>query len=371
MQISTTATLYCRPTGFIDAPFGFDGQFARLAGGLQFFSAWEIIARENAGEKRSNSTLVPIDRIEDALASLSVAQQARLRMQIASAIAFRPAWTLGDRTIRLDQPQVMGILNMTPDSGAGSVANLNDPAAAAEQAIVMSAAGAAIIDIGGESTRPNAPVVWEQDEIARVIPVIEALQHSGTAMSIDTRKAAVMTAALAAGVHIINDVSALLYDERSIEVVRGNDCPVILMHFGGTAQDPHASDSYGDPLLDIYDWLEARVSAVVAAGVDRKRIAIDPGIGFGKNVATNLAIINGLALLHTLGCPIVFGASRKRMIGALANEAPVAARLPGSLALALKAASQGAQIIRVHDVAETVQALKIWRGMRDAALSPA
>ncbi len=373
MDIAPTAYLYARPAGFIDAPFGFDGQFARLAGGLQFFSAWEIIARDGTretGAKRSGSWFVPIDRIDTALASVSDAQRMRLQMQIAAATAPRPAWTLGDRTIRLDQPQVMGILNMTPDSGAGKAANLDDVSGAAEQAIAMSAAGAAIIDIGGESTRPNANVIWEQDEIARVIPVIEALRHSGTAMSIDTRKASVMTAALKAGAHIINDVSALLYDERSLDVVRGSNGPIILMHFGGTAQDPHGNDTYGDPLLDIYDWLEARITAVEAAGVDRKRIAIDPGIGFGKNVAANLAIINGLALLHTLGCPILFGASRKRMIGALANEATVEARLPGSLALALKAAEQGAQIIRVHDVTETVQAIKIWRGMRDAALSP-
>jgi dihydropteroate synthase len=166
-------------------------------------------------------------------------------------------------------------------------------------------------------------------------------------------------------------VSSLLFDDRSIEVLKASDAPIVLMHYPGSPKDPHSNDVYADPLLDVYDWLEARIAAVTAAGIVPSRILVDPGVGFGKNVAANLALINGLALFHTLGCALVFGASRKRMIGALANEAPADARLPGSLALALKAADQGAQIIRVHDVAETIQVLKIWRGLRDSALTPA
>ena len=235
----------------------------------------------------------------------------------------------------------------------------------------MAEEGAAIIDLGGESTRPGAVDVWEQDEIARVVPVVERLKDSGIALSIDTRKAAVMEAGLAAGAHLINDVSALLYDDRALEVVITSGAPVVLMHYPGKPSDPHGNDTYTDPLIEVYDWLEDRIGAVVAAGVDKSRIIADPGIGFGKrSVMDNLQIVNSLALFHGLGVPILLGASRKRIVGALSNEAPADKRLGGSLALALKAAEQGAQIIRVHDVYESVQAIRIWRGHRDAALSP-
>jgi dihydropteroate synthase len=364
-----TARLYARATGFIDAPFGFDGQFGRLAGGLQFFSQWHVIAVD--GGVRVGEWLIPIDRIEDALAKLSSAQAEAIRTMITRATSPRSALQLGDRIIRLDQPQVMGILNMTPDSFSGGSAHLDDPAAAAAAAVDLASAGAAIIDIGGESTRPGATTVWEQDELARIMPVLELLRMSGTALSIDTRKAAVMEAALCAGAHMINDVSALLYDARALAVVCASTCPVVLMHYPGKPDDMHGNDHYADPLIEVYDWLEDRIDAVVAAGVARNRLIIDPGIGFGKaSVAHNLEILNGLALLHGLGVPILLGVSRKRLIGALSNEAPAADRLAGSLTLALKGVEQGAQILRVHDVSETVQAIKVWRGLRDKALSP-
>jgi dihydropteroate synthase len=366
---SPHATLYFRPTAFIDAPFGFDGQFSRLAGGLQFFAAWEMIAVE--GGRRAGQALIPIDRVDDILSDVSASQADAARAVMAHILAPRAPTTLGARMVRLDQPQVMAILNMTPDSFSGGNALLDDPAAAADMAVAMAAQGAAIIDIGGESTRPGAADVWEEDEKKRVLPLITHLCASGTALSIDTRKAAVMEASLAAGAHMINDVSALLYDPRALDVVSRSSCPVVLMHYPGSPTSPHARDTYSDPLIEVYDWLSDRIDAVVAGGVDRARIIIDPGIGFGKGVAANLALLNGLSLFHGLGCPILLGASRKRLIGALSNEAPADARLGGSVALALKGAEQGAQIMRVHDVPETVQALHIWRGLRDAALSPA
>jgi dihydropteroate synthase len=232
----------------------------------------------------------------------------------------------------------------------------------------MTVAGAAIVDVGGESTRPGAAAVWEGDEIERIVPVVERLARSGTAVSIDTRKAAVMEAALGGGAHLINDVSALLYDERALDVAVKAGCPVVLMHSPDPAKTGHEGGSYRDVLLEVYDWLEQRVDEVVARGIPRERVLIDPGIGFGKSLADNLALLNGLALFHGIGCGIVLGASRKRMIGALSNEAPPEARLGGSLAVALKGAELGAQLIRVHDVFETAQALRVWRGMRDAAL---
>lgn len=354
--------LYLRPTAFIDSPIGFDGQFMRLAGGLSFFSAFEVIEADNG--RRLSKRLVPIGEIEAAITGDAVAQAAFARLTSP-----RAPLVLGERTVRLDQPQVMGILNMTPDSFSDGGKHVDDAESAASSGVAMAAAGAAIIDVGGESTRPGAPDVWEGDEINRVQPVIERMARSGVAVSIDTRKAAVMTAALGAGAGIVNDVSALHHDAQAIPMLAGRDCPVVIMHSPDAAKSLHEGGAYSDVLIETYDWLDARISELEAAGIARRRLIVDPGIGFGKGVAENLAILNGLALYHGLGCPVLLGASRKRFIGALAGEIPPDQRLPGSLAIALKAAEQGAQLIRVHDVPETVQALKIWRGMRDQGLS--
>ncbi len=369
-MIAPTARIYPRPTAFIDAPFGHDGQFARLAGGMQFFAAWEMIIVD--GGARSAAALVSIDRVDSWLKALTDDQAASARGMMARATAPRAALTLGSRTVRLDQPQVMAILNMTPDSFSGGSQYLDDAQGAVALGVEMSEQGAAIIDVGGESTRPRAAAVWEEDEKARVLPIIEKLAAAGVAVSADTRKAGVMAAALSAGAHLINDVSALLFDERALGVVLSSDAPVVLMHYPGKPDDPHGRDNYSDPLIEVFDWLEDRIAAVEAGGVARSRIIADPGIGFGKmSVAHNLAIVNGLSLYHCLGVPLLLGASRKRIVGALANEAPANKRLGGSVALALKGAEQGVQILRVHDVPETVQALRIWRGLRDAALSGA
>jgi dihydropteroate synthase len=179
-----------------------------------------------------------------------------------------------------------------------------------------------------------------------------------------------MSVALGGGAKLVNDVSALTWDPQSAATVAASGVPVVLMHHQGDPTTMQDAPRYDDALVEVYLWLEERIAAAEAAGISRDKILVDPGIGFGKTVAHNLELVNGLALLHGLGCPIVLGASRKRMIGALANEVPVDRRLPGSLALALKAVDQGAQVIRVHDVPETVQALKVWRGLRDAALTP-
>ena len=211
--------------------------------------------------------------------------------------------------------------------------------------------------------------MWEGDEIARIVPAVERLAAGGALVSIDTRKAGVMAAALAAGAGIVNDVSALLWDDRALDVVAQAGCPVVLMHSPDPKGGGHGRVAYADVVGEVFGWLEARIDAVVAAGIDRARIMVDPGIGFGKSLADNLALMNGLAAFHGLGCPIMLGASRKRMIGALAGEAAVDARLGGSIALALKGAEAGVQMLRVHDVAETVQALKVWRGWRDRALA--
>ncbi|MES2337768.1 MAG: dihydropteroate synthase [Pseudomonadota bacterium] len=364
--IPANARLYLRPEAFVDTPVGRDGEVARVAGGLLWFAAYELIAV--VGGTRVVQASVPVPMFPALIANLPEPQAERLRTLAARISAPRAALTLGARTIRLDQPQVMGILNITPDSfsdGGGHA----DADGAAQAGFDMGLNGAALVDVGGESTRPGAAAVWEGDEIARVVPVVTRLAGSGAAISIDTRKAAVMEAALAAGAGLVNDVAALAWDDRAIGVVAAAGCPVVLMHSPDPASGPHGGSGYGDVLVEVFDWLERRIDAVVAGGVERARILIDPGIGFGKTLGDNLALLNGLALFHGLGCGIVLGASRKRMIGALSNEAPVDQRLGGSVALALHGAGQGAQLLRVHDVAETVQALRVWRGLKDAALT--
>jgi dihydropteroate synthase len=349
-----------RPTGFVDSPFGHDGKVARLAGGLNWFAAVELIEIE--GHCRRSTQLVPVEGVESHFDEDMAAQWTALT-------SARPPLQLGTRTIRLDQPQVMGIVNATPDSFSDG-GQFPDAASAAEAGAGMAAEGAAIIDVGGESTRPGARSIWEGDEIERVVPVIRQLAGGGVAVSVDTRKADVMMAAVQAGAHMINDVSALTYDARSPEVAASLEVPVVLMHHRGPPEVMQDDPRYDDVLVEVYLWLEQRIAAVLEVGIQRERILIDPGFGFGKNVGHNLELMNGLAIFHSLGCPLVVGASRKRSIGALSGEAPADKRLGGSVAFAMKALDQGAQIVRVHDVFESVQAVRIWRGLRDQALTP-
>jgi dihydropteroate synthase len=349
-----------RPTAFVDSPFGHDGKVARLAGGLSWFSAVELLQVE--GNRRVGAELVSVEGIENRFDDDMAAQWKALT-------AVRAPLQLGERTIRLDQPQVMGIVNATPDSFSDG-GQFADAAAAAQAGADMAAQGAAIIDVGGESTRPGAKPVWEGDEMERVVPVIRQLSLGGAAVSVDTRKADVMTAAIEAGARMINDVSALTYDGRSAGIVAASSVPVVLMHHQGAPESMQDDPRYEDVLIEVYLWLAERIEAAEDAGIARDKVLIDPGFGFGKNVGHNLELMNGLALFHSLGCPMVVGASRKRTIGALSGEAPVEKRLGGSITFALKAVEQGAQIVRVHDVFETVQALRVWRGLRDQALTP-
>ena len=349
-------SLHLRPVQFVDAPMAYpDGAVARLAGGMLWFAAYEV----SAGGTRRTVAVADFAR--------ELGGDARAARLHAAITAPRTALPLGERVLRFDQPSIAGILNVTPDSFSDG-GKLTDPAAAAAAGIDMTVAGAALIDVGGESTRPGAALVWEGDEVKRVEPVIARLAKAGALVSIDTRKAAVMEAALASGAAIVNDVSALLWDDRALDVVARAGCPVVLMHSPDPSKGPHGEARYGDVATDVFDWLEARIDSVVAAGVDRARIIVDPGIGFGKSLADNLALINALALFHGLGCPIMLGASRKRLIGALSNEAQASERLGGSIALALKGVEAGVQLLRVHDVAQSVQAVRVWRGLRDRAL---
>ncbi len=203
------------------------------------------------------------------------------------------------------------------------------------------------------------------EEIARVVPVIAALRAEGFALpiSVDTRNAAVARAALDAGADLFNDVSALSHDPASLAVAAASGRAVCLMHAKGDPKTMQDAPAYDDVLLDVFDYLEARVAAAEAAGIPRARLLVDPGIGFGKTLAHNLGLIRGLSLLHGLGCAILFGASRKRFIGTLGGAPDPAERMPGSIAVALEALRQGAQVVRVHDVKETRQAVALWTAL--------
>jgi dihydropteroate synthase len=258
------------------------------------------------------------------------------------------------------RPRIMGVCNVTPDSFSDGGNH-----AAPEQAIAfakqLAGAGADIIDIGGESTRPGALWVGEEDEINRVLPVIESLVGQGVPVSIDTRRARVMRAAIDAGVALVNDVSGLSDDPDALAVVAASNTPVVLMHMQGQPENMQDDPSYTDVLSDVYDVLAARVDACLNAGIALERIAIDPGFGFGKTVAHNLELLTALTQFHGLGCPIMVGLSRKSFIGALTGEENPRQRVTGSVVAAIKALDQGVQIARVHDVAETRQAIDIWR----------
>ena len=358
-----TQSHYLRPIALADSPQSEDGEALRLAGGLVYASRFALITRDQG--KVTARARYSVAELRAALPGLPDA----VREQWDNLARVHAPLQCGDRTIRLDQPQVMGILNVTPDSFSDGGQFMDDPEVASTHASAMLEAGAAIIDVGGESTRPGAAAVWEGDELKRVIPAIERLAKAGAAISADTRRPAVMEAALAAGAHVINDVSALRHDPRSLEFAARSGAPVVLMHAPGEGEDLHGGDGYTDVVLDVFDWLAARRVAALAAGIAREKILLDPGIGFGKSVAENLLLLNALPLFHALGQPLLLGMSRKRMIGALSGEAPVHQRLGGSVALAVKAMDAGVQILRVHDVAETVQAVRVWRGLKDAALT--
>jgi len=266
----------------------------------------------------------------------------------------------GKFTLSLDRPLVMGIVNATPDSFSDGGQHLQREAAIAH-AYQLIAGGADILDIGGESTRPGAAEVGEQEELDRVLPVIEGLQGINVPISIDTCKPAVMRAALAAGASMVNDVNALLA-EGALQAVARGDAAVCLMHKQGSPQTMQQQPRYLDVVAEVGTFLRERVAAAEAAGIARDRIVIDPGFGFGKTLAHNLALLRELDKLNELDVPILAGLSRKSMLGAITGRA-VDDRMAASVAAALLAVQKGAAIVRVHDVRETVDALNIWRAV--------
>lgn len=328
---------YFRPLPLCDVALPPDA--LRLAGGWCRFTHVEVLSRTNSPEIVHAAEIPPDD--------------------LARLTAPRPDFA----GLSLDMPRVMGILNVTPDSFSDGGLFLK-PEAAMMAARDM-AAGADIIDIGGESTRPGAVEVQVQDEISRTAPVIAAMRAAGITrpISIDTRKSEVARAALAAGAGIVNDVTAMTFDPAMAATVAESGAPIILMHSIATPATMQIDPHYDDVLLDVYDALAARIEQAKAAGIPQEKIAIDPGIGFGKTLQHNLDLLARLSLFHALGVPVLLGASRKRFIGTVSGVEEAQRRMPGSLAVALAAVAQGMQMIRVHDVAETRQALSLWQAV--------
>lgn len=319
----------------------------------------EVLLRQ---PDRIVSVETAIDGARDWAAAEGAMAHARITTLIDRISGSRPSFA----GLALDRPRIMGIVNVTPDSfsdGGRFVA----PEAAIAHGRALQAAGADILDIGGESTRPGAPPVTADDELKRIMPVIAGLRDCGVPLSIDTRRAAVMAAALDAGAAIVNDVSALTHDPDSPALVARCRAPVMLMHMRGEPATMQADPQYDSAPLDVFDYLEARIATCLSAGISAANIAVDPGIGFGKTVAHNLEILGRLSLFHGLGVPILLGVSRKGLIGRLSRGESADRRLPGSLAAALAGVAQGVQILRVHDVAETAQALAVWQAIRQAS----
>jgi dihydropteroate synthase len=325
---------YFRPIAMIDA--------ARTPGALPLAGGWCWFDRAEHLTRAGSRGLV-------AAADLPDPVRARLT-------APRPPLA----GLALDRPRLMGILNVTPDSFSDGGRFLGRDSAVAHAA-AMAGAGADLLDIGGESTRPGAADVTEAEEIARTAPLIAALCAGGLALpvSIDTRKAAVARAALDAGASMVNDVAALTHDRALGPLIAERGTPVCLMHARGTPATMQDDPRYDDVLLDVYDWLGERIAAAEAMGIAR-------GIGFGKTAAHNLALIRGLSLFHGLGVPVLLGASRKRFIGTYGGG-PAATRAdlrgPGTVAVTLAGTAQGVQIHRVHDIVETKQALRLWQAV--------
>lgn len=329
------------PLGLLTGPAAASGIAAGIAfpvaGGPVAFSLVETVSANAAG---THSDYAPAADLPGAVAVLGGA-----RAPFAG--------------IDLSRPVIMGVVNVTPDSFSDG-GDFFEPARAIDQALQLASDGAAIIDIGGESTRPGADPMPVADEIARVVPVVEAAVAGGVTVSVDTRRAAVMRAAIDAGARIVNDITALTDDPDAPGVVAASGASAVLMHMQGTPETMQQAPSYRLASHDIFDWLSARVDACAAAGIPRDRIAVDPGIGFGKTDAHNIEILQRAGAFHGTGCAVAIGVSRKSFIGRIAGVENPKDRLGGTIAATMLALSRGVQIHRVHDVAAAAQAIAIW-----------
>lgn len=330
-------TEYFRPIPHLDIARPDDA--LQLAGGWAWFSHVEVLSRD-----RSPRIVAAQDIPREALDRLITPRSPLCKLDLC-------------------HPQLMGILNVTPDSFSDG-GEYKAPARALAHAARMVGEGATLMDVGGESTRPGAQEVPVEAEISRVEPVIAAIRNElDVPISIDTRKAEVARAAVGAGACLVNDVSGFTFDPALAPYCVEAGLPICIMHAQGGPETMQNNPRYDDVLLDVYDFLAAQVAMLTEAGIPRNQIIVDPGIGFGKNITHNLALLNRISLFHALGCPILLGASRKGFIRVIAKADDPHARAPGSVAVALAGWAQGVQISRVHDVEETRQALDLARAV--------
>lgn len=349
-------------TGFYLQPIGLlYGEVARdalscaaalpLAGSAIAFSGVWLWEGEPGAVKRSIFTASAIQAVHEPAIKATLDRIVAPREAIAG--------------VSMDSPRIMGIVNVTPDSFSDG-GNYLDTGAAIAHAVALAERGADFIDIGGESTRPGAEPAAADEELRRLLPVLSRLASLRTPISIDTRKPEVMRRAAATRADIINDVSALTFSPDSLATVADLNKPVVLMHAKGSPQSMQEDPRYQDVVIEVYDYLEQRIEAAASAGLRRETLIADPGIGFGKTSAHNAALLQNIALFHGLGAPLLVGTSRKRSLQRAAGVQDSKGQASPSVAAVLDAASQGVQILRVHDVEETRQALAVWTWLRGA-----
>jgi len=352
-----------RPIGFLNGSIAQNmsdsGMAVLLAGGPTAFLYVELIFREENG--LFTKSICSIKDLKNKTINLSDVNL-YLVFDVLENISQPKQLCLGSKLKRFeDKPIVMGVINVTPDSFSDSAISYNTESAIS-CALELYKSGADIIDVGGESTRPGASSVTVEEEIQRVLPVVDALVEAGIPVSIDTRNSKVMNRAIAAGVSLVNDVSAFTHDPNSLAVIADSDVGVIVMHMQGTPETMQIAPQYNNGVvIDIYDYLSNRITACMEFGVTRDRICVDPGIGFGKTLAHNMELISNLAVFHGLGCALSIGLSRKSFVQAIVGETSPKDRIGGSLASMLFAIDQGTNLVRVHDVKETVQAVSVWK----------
>ena len=314
-----------------------------------YFSKIEVISRQNSLKKRKVYDFKDFFRILDKNKAIrDVFNNLKYKNKIQEKTK-----------LKNKDYSIFGILNVTPDSFSDGGKNI-DLSKAIDNALKMINEGASFIDIGGESTRPGAEEINADEEISRVLPIIQRLNFKKVDLSLDTRNSSTMEFGILSGVKVINDVSGLIHDKNSINVIKRYNIPVVIMHMPGTPKTMMKNNKYSDVVLDVFDFLDERKKVLVNAGIKHENIIIDPGIGFGKDYLQNLELIKNLSTFHSLGVPLMLGVSRKRFIDAISSESEPKERVGGTISATLSAMTQGIKIHRVHDVKEINQALKVF-----------
>lgn len=355
--------IYLEPLGITRGLTASGKYFRKLQNSEAYYSHLKIIKRNS---QSVHHEIISVTELDDYFSKINENDKREVQKLIENIERIREPLELKNG-LKFDfkNPIIQGVLNVTPDSFSDG-GEFNEFGSAMDQISAMISDGADIIDIGGESTKPGAKAVTIDEELSRVIPVIKNIKNKKIPISIDSRNIQVMKMAMKSGAHIINDVSALEYDVDSVNIVRGENVPIILMHSQGTPETMQDNPDYQCVYLDIYDYLEERIEHCVKNGISRRNIIVDPGIGFGKTVEHNLQILKHISIFHGLGVPLLIGVSRKSFIGKICNEEIPANRIHGSISAAQHCINRGVHIIRVHDVKETKQAITVLQNIQSS-----